>query len=94
MGCTFARRGFIINFMPRIAGIEPSQANLFTRFVYWMTKRRLGRLIVPLKVTAHSQRLFGAMCHMEFAQQKMHSNPGTLTELASIKVATMVGCPF
>jgi len=80
--------------MPRIAGIQPSQANLFTRFVYWMVKRQLGRVIEPLKVTAHSRGLLAGMGRMESAQQKMHAAPGTLKELASIKVATLIGCPF
>lgn len=80
--------------MPRIQGIEPSEANPFTRFVYWMTKRQLGRVIEPLKVMARSRRLLPAAGYMEFAQQKMHAVPGTLKELAGIKVATLVGCPF
>src|ERR1700678_3907337 len=36
-----------LKLMPRLAGIEPSQANLFTRIVYWMTKRQIGRVIEP-----------------------------------------------
>jgi hypothetical protein len=80
--------------MPRIAGIEPQQANLFTRFAYWMTKRQIGRLIEPLKVTALQPRLLWASGQMEYAQHKMHSVEETLKVLASIKVATLIGCPF
>ena len=80
--------------MARIPGIEPDQANLFTRFVYWMTKRKLGRLILPTKITAHQPRLLRSIGSMEMAQFKMHSVPGTLKELASIKTAMMIGCPF
>jgi hypothetical protein len=80
--------------MQRIAGIEPQQANLFTRFVYWMTKRQIGRVIEPLKVTALQPRLLRASGQMEYAQRKMHSVDETLKALADIKVATLIGCPF
>jgi len=80
--------------MPRIAGIEPSHANLFTRFVYWMTKRKLRRIIEPLKVTALQGRLLWANGQMELAQMNMHSVDETLKSLASIKTATLIGCPF
>jgi hypothetical protein len=80
--------------LPRIAGIEPTQANLFTRLTHWMTKRQIGHTIQPLKVTAHRGRLLWANGQTELAQMKMHSLEGTLKELASIKVATLIGCPF
>jgi hypothetical protein len=80
--------------MPRLAGIEPSQANLFTRIVYWMTKRQIGRVIEPLKVTAHRTPLLWASVQMERVQMKMHAVDHSLKELAQIKVAMLVGCPF
>jgi hypothetical protein len=80
--------------MPRIAGIEPSHANLFTRLVYWMTKRQIGRVIEPLKVTAHHGRLLWANGQMELAQMKMHSVAESLKSLVDLKVATLIGCPF
>jgi hypothetical protein len=80
--------------MARIPGVEPNQAGLFTRFVYWMTKRKIGRVILPVKITAHQPKLLTAMGQMEQAQLGVHSVPETLKELACIKVATLVGCPF
>ena len=80
--------------MPRIAGIEPSKANLFTRLVYWMAKRQLGRTIQPLQVTAHQGRLLWGTGQMELAQMKMHSVDEALKALAGIKTATLIGCPF
>jgi len=64
--------------MPRIAGIEPTQANLFTRPTHWMTKRQIGHTIQPLKVTAHRGRLLWDNGQMELAQMKMHSVDETL----------------
>ena len=48
--------------MARIPGIEPNQANLFTKFIYWMTKRKIGRIPEPVKITPRhtgGDRLFG-----------------------------------
>lgn len=80
--------------MARIQGIEPNQANLFTRFVYWMTKRKIGRVVLPLKITAHQTRLLRAMGEMEMGQMAMHTVDQALKCLASVKVATLTGCPF
>lgn len=80
--------------MARIPGVEPSQANLFTRFAYWMTKRKVGRLILPVKITAHQPRLLRGSGEMDMAQFAVHSVPATLKELASIKTAMLIGCPF
>jgi hypothetical protein len=73
---------------------EPSQPGIFTRFVYWMTKRKLGRVVFPVKVTAHQPRLLWGYGQMETALLGLHSLDETLKELASIKVATLIGCPF
>jgi len=80
--------------MARISGIEPAQANLFTRFVYWMTKRKIGRVVVPLKITAHHSRLMRGMVDMETAQAAARTVDMTLKELAGIKTAMLIGCPF
>lgn len=80
--------------MPRLSGIEPENASLFTRLTYWMVKRQIGRVIEPLKAAAHQPRLLWGGGQMEMAQHGMHSVPGTLKELASIKTAMLIGCPF
>lgn len=80
--------------MARIEGIENPGASLFTRLVYFMTKRRLGRVITPIKIKAHHPRLLRAMVHMELGQQSAGSVPLHLKAIADIKVAMMVGCPF
>jgi hypothetical protein len=80
--------------MARIPGIEPNQANLFTRFVYWMTKRKIGRVVLPVKISAHQTRLLRAVGEMEMGQLAMHSVDETLKALASIKTAMLIGCPF
>jgi len=80
--------------MARIQGVEASQAGLFTRFLYWMTRRKVGRVILPFKVTAHQPRLLAAVGGMEMAQHALQTVDAKLKALASIKTATLVGCPF
>jgi len=80
--------------MARIRGVEANEAGLFTRFVYWMTRRKAGRVILPFKVTAHQPRLLAAVGGMEMAQQGFETVDAKLKALASIKTATLVGCPF
>jgi len=80
--------------MPRIKGVEPRQAGLMARFAYFMSRRRLGRVIGPLKVMAHHPRLLRALAHMELGQEAAKTVPPNLKMLATIKAAMMIGCPF
>jgi len=80
--------------MARIRGVEAKEAGLVTRFLYWMTKRKVGRVIVPFKVTAHQPRLLTALGQMEMGQQAVKAVDAKLKTLAGIKAATLVGCPF
>ena len=80
--------------MARIPGVEPKEAGLFTRIAYFMTKRRLGRVIMPIKIKAHHPRLLRALAHMELGQEAAKAVPAQLKALAQVKVAMMVGCPF
>jgi hypothetical protein len=80
--------------MARIPGVEANQAGFFTRFLYRMTRRKVGRVILPFKITAHQPRLLVAMGGMEMGQQALRSVAPKLKVLAEIKAATLVGCPF
>lgn len=80
--------------MERIRAVETNEAGWFVRFVYWMTRRALGRVVMPVKITAHHPRLLRAMSAMEQGQAAAHSVDASLKCLAEIKVATLIGCPF
>jgi hypothetical protein len=80
--------------MARIPGVEANQAGLVTRFLYWMTRRKVGRVIMPFKVTAHQPRLLLAVGGMEMGQQALRTFDAKLKALAEIKAANLVGCPF
>lgn len=86
--------------MARINGVEPREAGWFTRLIYWLARRKLrkltgkNRLVKPLKVTAHHPRLLFAMGQMELGQDAARNVPAKLKLLASIKAATLIGCPY
>ena len=86
--------------MARMNGIELHEAGWFTRLIYWVVRRKMAkltgqnRLIEPIKITAHHPRLLKALGQMEMGQEAARTVPIALKSLASIKAATLIGCPF
>ncbi len=80
--------------MARILGVEEDEANMLTRFAYGMVRRKVGKVIMPMKVHAHHPKLFGGMAAMEMAQDKAHDVDTVVKSLVQIRVATLIGCPF
>jgi hypothetical protein len=84
--------------MARIAGAEPQDAGflsgLLVRFVYWMTKKKLGRVVEPLRIVAHHTGLLWGYGQMEQSFAGSHTVEETLKSLAENRTATLVGCPF
>jgi 4-carboxymuconolactone decarboxylase len=81
-------------------GIEPAEAGMFTRLIYWFVRRKFGkltgknRLIEPVKIVAHHPRILRAMGQMESGVEAAHSVPTKLKQLASLQAARLTGCPF
>ena len=73
---------------------EPAQPGVFARFVYWMTKRRLGRVVSPVKITAYHPGLLWGYGQMEQAFASSDLVGAGLKDLAQLRVATLIGCPF
>ena len=84
--------------MARIAGAPSNQGGLFRRsfvgLVYWLTKRRLGHVIMPVRVTAHHLTILWGYGQMEQSQASSKLVDARLKGLAELRVATLVGCPF
>ena len=84
--------------MARIEGAKPSELGLFhgllTRILYFMVKRRLGRVVMPVQVAAHHAKLLWGYAQMELALDGSRMLEGALKNLAQLRVATLVGCPF
>ena len=84
--------------MARISGAPTNQGGLLRRLfvglVYSLTRRRLGRIIMPVQVTAHHSKLFWGYVQMEQSQMGSQLVDAKLKGLAELRVATLVGCPF
>jgi len=84
--------------MARIAGAPANSGGplrrLLVRGLYFLTQRRLGRLIMPVQVTAHHPTILWGYGQMERSQASSKLVDAKLKGLAELRVATLVGCPF
>lgn len=80
--------------MARISGVSRDQAGIFVRLAYWLTRRKVGKVITPVTLYAHHPRLLRAHAHMEMGQEQSCSVSAVLKILVQVKVAMMIGCPF
>lgn len=80
--------------MARLEGVDRKKAGLFVRLVYFMTKRKIGRVVTPVKITVHHPRLLRAYGHMEMGREAATTVPLQRKRLAQVKVAMPIGCPF
>lgn len=80
--------------MSRLPGVEAAQAGLLTRFIYWLVKRRLGRVPASVKIRAYSPKLLRVVGQMDQFDAKPNTVPPRVKRLAQLRVATLVGCPF
>jgi len=84
--------------MARIGGAEPNQQGLvqgfFTRVIYSMVKRKVGRVVMPVKIAAHHAKLLWGYGQMEQSLLSSRLVDAALKNLAQLRVATLVGCPF
>lgn len=84
--------------MARISGAPRNRGGLFRRLfvgaVYSLTKRKLGRVVMPVQVTAHHPSILWGYGQMEQSQLMSKLVDPKLKGLAELRVATLVGCPF
>lgn len=84
--------------MARISGAESGQQGLasgmLTRIVYALTKRKIGRVVKPVQLIAHHTRLLWGYAQMEQSMAASHLVDAALKDLAQLRAATLVGCPF
>lgn len=67
---------------------------LFTRLVFWLTRRKLGSVPSSLRVLSNHSQVFRGSVFMEQSQSKARRLPDSLKDLVQIRVATLIGCPF
>ncbi|HUE54247.1 MAG TPA: hypothetical protein VMO76_00345 [Candidatus Udaeobacter sp.] len=84
--------------MARISGADPGKqglwSGLFTRIVYAMTKRKVGRVVMPVRIVAHHAKILWGYGQMEQSLLGSRLVDSGLKDLAQLRVATLVGCPF
>jgi AhpD family alkylhydroperoxidase len=80
--------------MTRIQGVRDGQGNPFVRFTYRETRKRVGRVIEPVRVLARRPLLLAGNGAMEIAFERSDAADERVKELATLKAAAMVGCEF
>jgi len=84
--------------MARIGGADPNEQgflqSLFTRIIYRLVKRKVGRVVTPVKIAAHHGKILWGYGQMEQSLLSSHLLDSALKDLAQVRVATLVGCPF
>ncbi len=80
--------------MIRATGVQDKEAGLRTRFIFWRVKRRLGRVPLGTRIRARDPKLLELAGRMDLHMASPGTVPEKLKELAQLKVAAMVGCPF
>lgn len=79
--------------MARIPGLESPGFSL-TALIFAAVKRRLGRVVRPVRIHALRSPLLRGYAFMEAGQEGADEVPKALKKLAQIRVAMRVGCPF
>lgn len=84
--------------MARIEGADPGKQSffqgMFTQIIYSMTKRKVGRTVMPVRIAAHHSKLLWGYGQMEQSLLSSHLVEERLKNLGELRVATLVGCPF
>jgi AhpD family alkylhydroperoxidase len=79
----------------RLDPVSPRQANLLTRIMYRIAKRRFGEVPEPFTVAAHHQRLLIANAvHETLLQSASKKLPANVRELAVFWTARTIGCSW
>jgi hypothetical protein len=77
-----------------IEGVPEEKANPLVRAAYRYSRRRMGRVVEPLAVAAHHPWVFMGSSTFEFCVERSKLVDPRLKELAALKAATLVGCPW
>jgi len=80
--------------MDRVRGISEKEANWITKQVYGVLKKRIGRIPRSKTLAAHHTPTLLASSWMDAVCASARTVSPLLKELAQLKVAAMVGCPF
>jgi hypothetical protein len=80
--------------MIRIKGIQDHEAEPRVKRIFKQIQRRDGRLSLSARIRALDLELLNLSNKMNEHTARPGAVPANLKELAQLKVAAMVGCPF
>ena len=80
--------------MLRSQGVQNNEAGLITRVIFFLAKRYLGRVPLGTRIRAFDPKLLRNALRMDLYSAAKGMVPMHLKELAQLKTALMVGCPF
>jgi hypothetical protein len=78
--------------MARIEGLGKDEASLISRVLFWVARRRLGRVSEMWEINAHVPRLHLGRGIFELLLDRSRLVPHRLRRLADIKTAMLIGC--
>lgn len=79
--------------MARIEGVK-NGGSILARIAFFFTKRKVGKVIKPVRIHALHRQLLMGYGQMEMAQEKAKKVEITTKALAQVLSAMRVGCPF
>ena len=84
--------------MARIQGTVPARqgflSGTLTRVAYALTKQKVGRVVMPVQLMAHHSRILWGYAQMELSLGASQLIDSGVKNLAQLRVATLIGCPF
>lgn len=80
--------------LPRAAGIRDEDVGFRTRRIFRRERRRYGLIPLSVRIRAHDPGLLNLCEQMNRHTSVSGAIALRLKELAQLKVAVMVGCPF
>ena len=79
--------------MARIEGVTDERASLISRGLFWLARRKLGRVSEMWRICAHVPRIHLGRGLMELQLDSSRLVDRRLRWLGVIKTAMLVGCP-
>ena len=80
--------------MLRSQGIQNDQAGPLTRLLFYFVKRRLGHIPLGVRIRAFVPKYLRKAAALDIYSASQGLVSMRLKELAQLKSALMVGCPF
>lgn len=80
--------------MSRIPGVDNRSAGWRVRLLFWLVKRKMGLISPGTRIRAHWPQWLERGGLLDSLIAAHGTVPTSLKELAQLKAAALVGCPF